>query len=343
MPKPPVARLTQPAEIVAAIPIYLGFVPTESVVVACLHEPRGRLGLTLRFDLPAPEHEELLAREISRRVRQQGATRVLLGIYTEQPAPDDLPRRRLFRLIQQQLEGLVMTEAVLVQGGRFWSFLCDEQRCCPREGTPVAEGERASSVQLIAAETAFSGRVVLQDRDALEASLAGPTFLQALGAMQLCENATIALAETIEEHGLEAARAASRDRWAAAVRDFAAPPGALDGEQAAALAISLLDVVVRDELAAAPMPEASIVLQVLEELVRRTPSSYDAPVCTLFGWMTYCEGGGAAVSIVLQRALTSDPDYSLAHLLGQLLNAQVQPRQIRKMTRAARLTTRRAS
>jgi hypothetical protein len=333
MPKPPVARLTQPAEIVATIPIYLGYVPTESVVVACLHEPRGRLGLTMRFDLPAEEHEELLAREISRRVRHQGATRVLLGIYTSEPDDDERARRRLFDLLKDELSGLVITEAVLVRAGRF----------CPREGTPVAAGERTSTVQLIAAETAFGGRVILPDRDALEASLSGPNFLEARAAMQRCEAATIQLAETIEESGLEAARSISREDWARAVRDFADPPGTLDEEQAARLAISLVDVLVRDGVAASPAPEASSALAVLEELVRRTPAPYDAPVCALFGWMTYCEGGGAAVTIALERALASDPDYALAHLLAQALDAQVQPKRLRKMTRSLRFSERRVS
>lgn len=343
MPKPPVARLTQPAEIVAAIPIYLGYVPTESVVVACLHEPRGRMGLTMRFDLPAQEHQVLLAREISRRVRHQRATRVLIGIYTHEPDDGQRARRGLFDVLQDQLAGLVITEAVLVRGGRFWSYLCDARRCCPEEGTPVAAGERASAVRLIAAETAFSGRAVLQDRDALEASLSGPTFLEARAAMQRCESATVRLAATVEELGLEPARSVSREAWARAVRDFSEPPGALDEDEAAALAISLVDVWVRDELAGSAPSEASSVLAVLEELMRRTPAPYDAPVCALFGWMTYCEGGGAAVTIALERTLQSDPDYALAHLLAQALEAQVPPKQLREMTRGVRLSDRRAS
>jgi hypothetical protein len=343
MPKQPVARLTKPAEIVAALPMYLGYVPTESVVVACLHEPRGRLGLTMRFDLPAAEHGELLVREISRRVRHQGATRVLIGIYTGEADDDERAGRWLFELLREALDGLLITEAVLVRQGRFWSYLCDRQECCPAEGTAVADGERASAVQLIAAEQAFSGRAVLQDRDALEASLAGPTFLKARAAMQRCESATIALADTIEGQSLEIARSGSRRLWAAAVQDFTDPPGSLDDEQAAALAISLVDVVLRDELASSGSPDCSSVVAVLEELVRRTPTPYDAPVCALFGWMTYCEGGGAEVSIVLTRALASDPDYTLAHLLAHALDAQLPPKRLRAMTRGLGVSDRRAS
>jgi hypothetical protein len=342
MPKPPVARLTQPAELVAALPIHLGYVPSESLVVGCLHEPRGRLGLTMRFDLPAEEHEQLLAREVARRVRHQGATRLLLCVYTEAAGQDGLPRRRLFSLVRDQLDDLVMTEAVVVRGGRFWSYLCERAACCPPEGTPVAAGARASAVQLIAAETAFSGRVVLKDREAVEASLAGPTFLRAQAALQRCEAATLELAELIETEGLVTARAASRRRWDQVVRAFAEAPGSITDAAAAQLAVSLVDVLVRDEVAAAPAAEVPAVLAVLEELMRRTPAEYDAPVCALFAWMTYCEGGGAALTIALERALASDPGCSLAHVVAEALESQVPPEALRDVTRRASGRQRRA-
>ena len=51
-------RLREPGELVAAVPHLLGFVPTDSLVLAAVHDDDGRprLGAVVRVDLPPPEH-----------------------------------------------------------------------------------------------------------------------------------------------------------------------------------------------------------------------------------------------------------------------------------------------
>jgi hypothetical protein len=122
-------------------------------------------------------------------------------------------------------------------------------------------------------------------------------------------------------------------RWADAVEQFALPPAELSADDAALLATSLVDVQLRDALAAEHTPER--LLPLLADLVRRTPAPFDAPVCTLFAWMTYCDGGGAEVTICLERALRTDPGYRLATLLGEVLLGQVPPEVVRRITRDA--------
>jgi hypothetical protein len=336
-PLPVTARLTTPAQMVASLPHWLGFVPTESLVIACCHEPRGRVGLTLRFDLPLTRYEPDLVEEAVQRVVHQAPTRVLVAVYTD--AVDD--RRRLVRQdlvdelcsrLRDELPGLRVTEAALVRGGRFWSYLCDDHRCCPPEGTPVDEAADDPMVRLLAAEQVLRGQYVQPDRDALARSLAGPQLLEAAAARQRCERSADQHAEAAF-----AARAAWRERWllrwAEAVDLFSLPPAQLDAEEAALLATSLTDVLLRDTVAAEHAPER--LLPLLEELVRRTPDPFDAPVSTLFAWMTYCDGGGAAVTICLERALRTDPSYSMALLLGRVLLGQVAPEELRRITRQA--------
>ena len=335
-PRPVTARLTTPAQMVASLPLWLGFVPTESLVVACCHEPRGRVELTLRLDLPAARHEQDVVEELVQRVLHQRPTRLLVAVYTDEADGDRLARTELVdelcSRIQEELPGLHVTEAALVRGGRFWSYLCQDQRCCPAEGTPVEQADDDPAVRLLQAEQVLRGQVVQPDRAALARSLAGPQLFEAAAARQRCERA-------FDLHAEAAAgtRAAWRERWlqqwADAVDLFALPPAELDAEQAALLATSLTDVLLRDTLAAEHGPER--LLPLLEELVRRTPDPFDAPVCTLFAWMTYCDGGGASVTISLERALRTDPGYSLATLLGQVLLGQVSPEEVRRITRDA--------
>jgi hypothetical protein len=328
MPKP-VARLTTPAQLVASLPLWLGYRPTESLVVACCHEPRGRIGLTMRFDLPAPEHEQLLVDEVERRVRLEQATRVVVAVYTAQADGERRARTVLVDLLRQVFADLVVSEVVLVRDGRFWSYLCSEPACCPEAGTPVDDARDSAPVRLLEAEQVLNGRAVLPNRTALAATVAGPVLLAAEVAAQRCEVAARLLTRAIRETGLTAAGDASLRAWREAVARFRAPPARLGEMEAAALAVSLVDVRVRDRLIAARRADVPGLLALLEELVRRTPAPYDAAVCTVLAWLAYCEGGGPLVTIALDRALATDPGYRLARLLQQAVLAQLPPAQLR--------------
>ena len=179
---------------VASLPHWLGYVPSESIVVACCHEPRGRVGLTLRLDLPATRHEQDLVEELVQRVVHQQPTRVLLAVYTDERDDGDVLARQelvdeLCSRLRDELPGLRVTEAALVRGGRFWSYLCSDPRCCPPHGTPVDDAEDDPMVRLLAAEQVLRGQVVQPDREALARSLAGPQLFEAAAARQRCERA----------------------------------------------------------------------------------------------------------------------------------------------------------
>src|SRR5690349_17431804 len=155
-PRPTTARLTTPAQLVASLPDWLSYVPTESLVVICCHEPRGRVGLTLRVDLPAAKHEQALVEDLVERVVHQAPTRLLLALYTDERDAGGLARAELVdelcSRLKEELPALRVTEAALVRGGRFWSYLCDDPRCCPPEGTPVDVAADDPAVRLLRAE-----------------------------------------------------------------------------------------------------------------------------------------------------------------------------------------------
>lgn len=336
-PQPVTARLTTPAQMVASLPLWLGYVPTRSLVVACLHEPRGRVGLTLRFDLPPGDLEQDLVTEAVARVAHQQPSRVLVAVYTEEP--DGRRQRARAALVEQlcdelcdALPGLTVSEAVLVRGDRFWSYLCDDARCCPVTGTPVSAGTHDGPVRLLAAEQVLRGQVVLPDREALARSLAGPQPAPAAAARRECDDA-------LERHRARRAqdpvpwREHWLDAWSAAAAAAGEGGAPITAREAAELATTLEDVLLRDTLVADLEPAQ--LLPLLRELVRRTPDPHDAAVCAVFAWTAYCEGGGAEVTIALERALRSDATYSLATLLAQVVLGQVPPATVRALTRGA--------
>ncbi len=333
MPKPTVARVTSPAQLVAVLPLWLGYTPTESLVVACCHEPRGEVGLTLRFDLPGAADEAALVEEVVRRVRHQRATRFVVFVFTSEPDGARRARADLVDALEVGLAELVMTEAVLVREDRFFSYVCDNAACCPPEGRPVTAAQADEPVRLLEAEQVLRGQVVLRDRAELEAVLAGPQLFAEEEGRQRCEAACLELADAVETGSRGRYRERMLSRWTEALDAFAVPPAPLAADEAAALAVSLADRQLRDLLAAEE--DTTAMLALLQELCRRTPAPYDAPVCTLLAWLTYCEGGGAGVTILLDRALSSDPSYSLALLLRDVVLGQVPPAKVRRLTREA--------
>jgi hypothetical protein len=344
-PQPVTARLTTPAQMVASLPLWLGYVPTDSLVVACCHEPRGRIGLTLRFDLPPAALEQALVEEVTARVVHQQPTRLLIAVYSDEA--DDRQRARtalveeLCDRLALELPGLRITEAVLVREGRFWSYLCGDVRCCPTEGTPVSAARTDPEVALLEAEQVLRGQVVQRDRDALARSLEAPQLLAAAQGRQECEEAR-------SRHLAGRARDVLqwRERWLSTWADWVVEledPGdtCLEVWDAAELATSLEDVLLRDALIAESEPDQ--LLPLLREVLRRTPAPFDAPVCTVFAWLTYCEGGGAEVTIALERALRTDPGYGLATLLGEVMLGQVPPAEVRRLSRRGAGTARSAT
>jgi hypothetical protein len=65
------------------------------------------------------------------------------------------------------------------------------------------------------------------------------------------------------------------------------------------------------------------------------PSPYDAPPLFLFGWAAWRSGDGTLAGIAAERAVASDPNYSLADLLLAALSHGLDPRRFRKLRLAA--------
>src|SRR3712207_1618759 len=87
-----VTRLRTPAEILAALPHLVGFVPQRSVVAVALHGG-GRVGVTMRVDLPSHNHNAALAAQLAARLAHDGATSALLVVYSDEDrAGGRLPR-----------------------------------------------------------------------------------------------------------------------------------------------------------------------------------------------------------------------------------------------------------
>jgi len=332
----PIVRLSRPAELVALVPQLCGFVPHESLTVVCLRGRRSRVGLTMRVDLPDDRHGAALAGQLVERILLDGATRVLLVVHTEQPdaAAGELPGRGLVDRLAERLDraGLRATDRLLVRSGRWWSYDCDDERCCPAAGTPL-HPEPTPALQLVAAQQALDGRAVLPSREELVASLAAPApgpLRDALAAAESDRRRQVA------ERGRAVAGRASLLLWREVLADDAALSGALDPAVAAGLVVSLADVLVRDAVLTWAVDQEERLLALLVHLAGRCAAPHDVPVCTLVAWVAHVRGSGALANVALDRALAADPDAGLAGLGRQALDAQVPPSDVRALLVDAR-------
>jgi hypothetical protein len=168
-----------PGDLVAAVPYLVGFDPVRSVVVVSLRGARRRCGLVARVDLPSPEQLATWAEALVRYVVSDGPREVVILVHHDRPWR---PGRRPFGPLVQALErrfaaaGVGLKDALYVTPDRFWSYTCNNPRCCPTAGTPLDAGRSSA----LAASYVALGRAPVPDRDAVLARLApGPGELVA--------------------------------------------------------------------------------------------------------------------------------------------------------------------
>jgi len=318
----PVARLTTPGEIVATVPLLCGYPPSDSVVVLSLRGPRRRLGLTIRLDLPQPGLAEEAAELLVERVVHDGGRAAVVVVYAG--ARDEPLAAAVTTACERR--GVEVTEALHVADGRWTSYACTRS-CCPPEGTPVP-----AASGLVEAQSALEGRAVLASRAELVRSLAAADGPLDRARVEQAGERWLALRQA------EGVAAARRSALAAARLLLArvADGGTVDDDGAAELAVALHDVHVRDEIATWGTSSADALLSLAEQVARRTPAPHDAPVCTLLAWTAYAKGDGGRANVALDRALATDPAYSLALLLRQALDGGLPPEQVRRTMSATR-------
>ena len=318
-----VARVTGPADLTAAIPELLGFVPAESLVVLSLHEPRGRVGLTMRFDLA---EARVLAREVPVRLRHERATRAVLAVWTDEPGP--LPRAGLVHGVVESVEaaGIEVTAALLVRDGTWWSYTCTGE-CCPAQGLPVA-GTRTGAAGLMAAERVLRGDVLRASRAELEQAMGCRLPLGEAVRCRELDEAALALLDDIATD-----RCRTQEREVARLRKALGADGRLSADDAARCAVALRLVSVRDEVLTWVGDSAPAVRHLALALCRWTPDRDVVPTLVVLGAAAYAEGGGATARLALERALRLDPACTMAGLLLQALDGQVPPGQVRDILR----------
>jgi hypothetical protein len=332
-------RISDPGEIAAALPSLLGFRPRESVVLVSLTGASGgRVGLTVRSDLPPPGDAAPAAAVLTRSVRRDRPRGVLVAVVSEMPdvpagdgGASGLPHREVVHelVIALARDGVPVREALLVRAGRWWSYDCPRPCCAPEAGTPLPDTVTALEVASVA-----TGTVVERDRSDLVRRIAGPGGASRGAMAAACAVVADECSARVLVAGFDAVAEESWSAVSAAVARCrpGAPRSGLSDHEIARVVWGLRDRDVRDralELATGTDATAAEILWT--ECTRRAPAPLDVAPATLLAVSAWLRGDGAMANVALTRALTVDPAYAFARLLAQALAECLPPGELRAM------------
>ncbi|MFI1211398.1 DUF4192 domain-containing protein [Streptomyces sp. NPDC020802] len=358
--------LRTPAELADALPYLLGYRPEDSIVLVALHDRdgRGRFGGRARLGIPGnaddwPSVAEQLTHGLVKGSERRGALpESMVAFLCQDPREGESGRAVMERL--RPLAQLLRTacgvldvpviEALCISDGRFWSYCCPSEHCCPTDGTSM--GLPGTSVLAAAATyaglqvrgtlrelrarlTPWETRVAGEQESALDAvSMALiPRILddesRAVVAVQ-----TLELAHRVMRRFADATPAAGKPGSPAAdLRD----DELLRHDEAATLILGLQDRTTRDRAAEwMEGDEAGPALRLWRALARRCVGPYGehaAAPLTLAGWVAWSSGDELEAREALAMALGADSEYLFARLLHQACNEGLDPESIRRCLR----------
>lgn len=336
--EPEILSIHGSQSVAAAVPLFLGFHPRESVVMLCLTGTVKRLGASLRLGLPVGTSAEgAIARHLVQQATRH-ATGVVLLCFTDDPnttlrGRPAYPRTSLIRRCLAELKdhGIPVMDAILVRDDLVWSYLVDDPRA---PGRPVTSA-RDRDLNRLQSSQAAAGRAVLSSRADLVASIAGPVGIAAARASEqiriagtrfiaaavgLDHQQTVALGCSIADQRLTAC-------WTAHLAGAGTTPSLLADLVAVMTHVSIRDVVISwgiQRIADEPLP-------MVMEIARWTPDDDAGPICLALAIIAYREGDGALANVALDRVLKVEPKNRLAGILVATFSSGVHPSELDRL------------
>jgi hypothetical protein len=295
----------EPEDLLAAVPVVLGFRPSESLVMLTFG---GRHSFHARVDLPGPDDPARSVREIARSLLgpalEQHVERVVFVAYTSQPRVAARLARCLVQVFTRA--GMAVMDVIRAHDGRWVSVPCRPKQ---REGSPRPYDDRTHP---FAAQAVLDGRVTHATRDGLRAGLAPDT--------------------TLRRRTAEAQRALPPPGpgelpWALhlVMRCVAEGQAPSDAEAARLLrSVALVDI--RDAALFAVCAHTAVEhLALWSAMLRRAPDPQVPDTAALTAFCAWRSGHGALAWCALDRCFEIDPDHVLGLALAECLLRAVPP------------------
>ncbi|MDT7705689.1 MAG: hypothetical protein QOG20_1296 [Pseudonocardiales bacterium] len=321
---PPVVLVRDPGEFVVALPYLLGFHPRESLVLVATGGDSGRrLGLTVRVDLPPPEHQAAVADSVVGKLlldTPTGAALVVVGSGGAGPTACELVDQVVHGLEHRGVDVHTVLWAESTTAGARWG--CYDPCGC---GGPLPDPATTVAV----ANAVALGSVARADRADLERHVtpAADGRLRRRDAM-LIQAHDRAVAGDDVVHADITAGVVVVD---AALGDAAAGRLVLDDERVVALAVALVAPAVRDvAMLRSAGPLAAAAEHLWAALAREMPDPEAAEPAALLAVSALLRGDGALANVALDRAERAWPGHRLTGLLRQVTDAGIRPGELRR-------------
>ncbi|MEU6698782.1 DUF4192 domain-containing protein [Pseudonocardia sp. NPDC046786] len=321
-PAGPRLRLGDTGEVLAAIPVLIGFHPEDSLVLVAIGGPGGgrRVGLTLRVDLPAPHQVRRVCDEAVSVLSGDGPAEAVAVVVRGARTPAR-PARRTRRDVAVATRralgwaGIVPLAVLWAAGtreGDRWSCYPLPGQVCDCSG--VVPGPAATP--FAAAAAVLEGRAVLPDRAAVRDQLAG-------GATDRARRERLAAdPPPVDVSG----GPAGRTLLDAALADAARGRLAIDDGSARRFRAAFGDPAFRDEALrrclGAQAPHAE---QLWAALTRALPAPGRAHPAALLAVCALLRGDGPLAALAVERTLTDRPDQVLAAVVDTSLRGATTP------------------
>lgn len=315
MRPPPLPPMTArcPDDLLAMVPITLGFTPAHSVVMltfGATHPFHARVDLPARKD-DVPDVVTSLLDPAER----NGVLRVVLVLYSE----DETMADKVWRGLRDGFHraGIVVVEAIRADGRR-WFPLLGGDGLAAGPGVPYDVSAHPFVVQAV-----LTGRVLLGDRDELAGTLRSEPQRVAAVTAALERRPPL----WASDHPPAVDVVLREGEWTELlVEHLVAHEREPEVDDVARLLRGLVLPCVRDAAWQTITPDtADEHVAWWTDLLRRTPAELVVPVATLLGWSAWQAGHGALAWCALDVALAVDPGDEPATELATLLVGAVPP------------------
>jgi hypothetical protein len=293
--KPTTLTARTPEDVLAAVPVVLGFEPCDSIVMLTFG---GAETFHARVDLPPPSDVDEAVALLLDPATQHGVTRVLFVVYADDGPVVRSVVRRLRRDFTRS--GVDVVEVLRTHGGRWFAP--------GRPGAPVAGVPYDVGDHRFRAQAVVEGIVVHGSRAELEAMLAP-------------------IPAAVEEVAREVRRALpSVPGEIADLVDLRLEAGRFTSLELARLLVGLLE---RQGLEAAwsglSREAAPRHVRLWTDVVQRAPEHLVAGPAAALGLAAWLAGHGALAWCAVDRSRAVDPTHRLAALVAELLTRAVPP------------------
>ncbi|MFE3291562.1 DUF4192 domain-containing protein [Rhodococcus sp. NPDC059234] len=315
-------RISDPGDLIAAIPALLGFRPRRSLVAVCLGggDP-SVVRAVMRHDLPSggigPADRDGLDRIAL--VCARGEVDSVVAVVVD----DRAGRRGVHNALADELGACLAEYEIPLIGAHALAEIAAAQRWRGLLGDSSRGVLPDPSSSEVAAAQVLGGRAIRDSREELEAVLdpdpaRDRTRLAALIARS--RDAGCAQAPPNRRVRLEFVLGRIADRASAVIPT---------DDEIVELALALADVRVRDALLSlAVTDEADAAEQLWIALARALPDPDRAEAAALLGFSAYVRGDGPMAGIAFTAALRANPDHRLASLLDDALQSGIRPESV---------------